>query len=69
MYQERTNGQRAKNIAHARLALKYPDVEDVKRRLEELGVTDYPIRFTGGGARIEENEYELNLYYILSKYE
>jgi hypothetical protein len=67
---ERTNEQRAKCTAHARLALKYRDHLEVQRRLDELGVW-YPARYKGDAetAGMTDREYELDLYYLLSKYE
>jgi hypothetical protein len=67
---ERTSERRAKNAAHARLALRYPDVEYVKRRLEELGIP-YPGFFRGNKEveGMDYREYELELYNILGKYE
>jgi hypothetical protein len=70
MYKERTNEQRAKNAAHARLALKYRDHLEVMQRLNEFGV-GYPARYKGDRETegMTDQEYELELYYLLSKYE
>lgn len=70
MAMERTNEYRAKCSAHARLALKYPDFLAVIDRLRELGV-EFPARYRGDRETegMDDREYELDLYYLLSKYE
>lgn len=67
---ERTNEYRAKCTAHARLALRYKDFFAVIDRLRELGV-EYPARLKGDAENegMTDREYELELYYLLSKYE
>jgi hypothetical protein len=67
---ERTNEYRAKCVACARLALKYGDFFEVMDRLNELGVP-YPALYKGDAETkgMTSKEYELDLYYLLSKYE